>query len=68
MLPRRDLWRSLPIDNFRELVGDTFDQNDRDKVSLAAEVRKVNTLLTANLVAFSMFAIMAALNLAFRVV
>lgn len=63
VLPRRDQWRGLPDANFREAVADALDQNDRDHVTLAEELKRSNTLMTQILVALGTSAILLAVNI-----
>lgn len=64
IIPRRQQWANLPVENFRDAACDAFDQNDRDHLTLALEVKRNNTLLTGLLITLATSSVLLALNLA----
>lgn len=64
IIARRTLWQSLPEPNFRDIVADNLDQNDRDHLTLARELEKNNFRMIGILISLCTASILLALNLA----
>lgn len=63
IIARRVLWANFPEPNFREVVADAFDQNDRDHLTVAKELERNNTRLMGIFIALTTSSILLALNL-----